>query len=604
MQVAEIIRRKRDGYELTPDEIDFLIKRLVAGEVSDAQAAAFLMAAFCRGLNREETAALTRSMAYSGEVLDLGEIPGIKVDLPSTGGVGNKTPLIVPPMVAAAGVYVPKMSGRSLKHTGGTIDILESIGYKAEISIDQFISNVKQIGLSNICQTVELTPADRKLYKLRKETGTVESIPLIVSSIISKKIAIGCDVIVIDVKAGAGALLTDYNDALELAQELVRIGELTGIKTIAVITDNSQPQGRAVGNSLAIAEAVDVLKGEGPEDQQTLCLELAAHMLILAQKAKDMEEARSLLKTLIAEGKAFEKFKEQVRLHGGDVEKLDDPERLRAAKFKIPVTAPQDGYVSRLDADEVNTCARRLIFEKGTDGREKIKHYDTGIVFNKKLGDAVSAGEEIAVIHANDKASGEKVRKELLKKAYEFSEEEPVRPPLIHAVVTKSGIQVQREITAIIAFIKARLDGEDKYLLQYNKHWNWYNLISGKEEAEDKGELKNTALREVSEELFLEENEEFTVKELPIEEIELVQFSKRHKVYTRYKFKLYQVFFIKPFERIISWLKVNHNNKWFTEEEIRAGRGRDGSIISETARKVINQISGGLSSLPYSFEPW
>lgn len=600
MRVIDIIVKKREGYELTSDEIDFMVKGIMAGEVSDPQAAAFLMAAFCKGLNEQETADLTLSMAKSGEVLDLSDIPGTKVDQPSTGGVGNKTPLIVPPMVAAAGVYVPKMSGRSLKHTGGTIDILESIDYKADIPTEQFIANIKQIGLSNICQTSDLAPADGRLYKLRKETGTVESIPLIVSSIISKKIAIGCDAIVIDVKAGPGALLPDYNDTLKLAKELVRVGELAKIKTIALITDNSQPQGRTVGNTLALAEAIDVLKGEGPEDQKKICLELAANMLVLAAKAENVDEGKATLSHLIAEGKAFDKFKEQVKVHQGDVKKLDHPKLLESARFKIPVVAPQSGYISKLDADQVNTYARELIFVRTSDGKEKLQHYDTGVVFYKKLGDCVEEGQEIGLIHANDEALGKDVKERLLEKAYEFSDEKPKCPPLIHATVTKEGIAVGREITAIVALIKARVEGEDKYLLQFNKHWNCYNLISGKEEEEDRGSLRNTALREVSEELFLERERDFTVRELPIEAVEIVQFSERHRVYTKYKFKLYQVFFNRPFSEINSWLMMNRYNRWFTEQELRAGKGREGSDISDTVRGLVKEIPRGLRVLPYS----
>lgn len=392
--MVDLIAKKRDGYELSKEEIDFIIRGYTNGDIPDYQMSAFAMAVFFRGMTEEETAALTMAMVRSGDVIDLSKIEGMKVDKHSTGGVGDTTTLVLGPLVASVGVPVAKMSGRGLGHTGGTIDKLESVpGFHVEIDNEQFIELVNKNKIAIIGQTGNLTPADKKLYALRDVTATVDSIPLIASSIMSKKIAAGADAIVLDVKTGAGAFMKDFAGAKRLATAMVEIGKRVGRKTMAVISDMSQPLGYAVGNALEVKEAIDTLKGKGPEDLQELCLTLGSYMVYLAEKASSLEEARALLEASIREGKALETFKVFLSAQGGDASVVDDPTKLPQAKYRWELEAPEDGYVAEIVADEVGTAA--MLLGAGRATKEATIDLSVGLVLHKKVGDAVKKANRL-----------------------------------------------------------------------------------------------------------------------------------------------------------------------------------------------------------------
>ncbi|CAH8768793.1 pyrimidine-nucleoside phosphorylase [Paenibacillus dendritiformis] len=400
MRMVDLIAKKRDGKELTTEEINFVIEGYTKGDIPDYQVSAWAMAIYFQDMSERERADLTMAMVNSGDTIDLSAIEGIKVDKHSTGGVGDTTTLVLAPLVAALDIPVAKMSGRGLGHTGGTIDKLESIeGFHVEISKDEFVNLVNTHKIAVIGQTGNLTPADKKLYALRDVTGTVNSIPLIASSIMSKKIAAGSDAIVLDVKTGAGAFMKTAEDAKELAHAMVSIGNNVGRKTMAVISDMSQPLGRAIGNSLEVQEAIDTLRGHGPADLEELCLALGRQMVYLAGKAASLEEAEEQLKEVIRNGKALEKFKEFIANQGGNPAVADDPSLLPQASYQIEVPARQDGIVAEIVADEIGTAA--MLLGAGRATKDSEIDLAVGLMLNKKIGDRVQAGESLVTIYAN-----------------------------------------------------------------------------------------------------------------------------------------------------------------------------------------------------------
>ena len=409
MRMYDIIMKKRNGGELTKEEIDFFIEGYTKGDIPDYQVSALMMAIYFRKMTEAETLALTMAMADSGDRLDLSGIRGVKVDKHSTGGVGDKTSLALAPMVAACGIPVAKMSGRGLGHTGGTIDKLESFpGFTTALTTERFIENVNRIGMAIMGQTADLAPADKKLYALRDVTATVDNLSLIASSIMSKKLAAGADAIVLDVKTGSGAFMKQEAEARALAEEMVKIGKNAGRRTIAVISDMDQPLGFAVGNALEVKEAIDTLEGHGPADFLELCLTLGSQMLIAGGKAENAEEAEEALRAVIADGSALKKLAEFVKAQGGDGNVVNKPELLPKAAIVLPVPAPESGYLSRIVCDEVGICS--LILGGGRETKESEIDLSVGLVLCKKVGDYVEAGEPLAVIHANDSGKAEQAR--------------------------------------------------------------------------------------------------------------------------------------------------------------------------------------------------
>lgn len=432
MRMVDIIAKKRDGKELMTEEIKFFINGYTDGSIPDYQASALAMAIFFKDMTDRERADLTMAMVESGETIDLSAIEGIKVDKHSTGGVGDTTTLVLGPLVVALDVPVAKMSGRGLGHTGGTIDKLEAVeGFHVEITKEQFIDIVNRDKVAVIGQTGNLTPADKKIYALRDVTGTVNSIPLIASSIMSKKIAAGADAIVLDVKTGAGAFMKTEEDAKELAHAMVRIGNNVGRQTMAVISDMSQPLGFAIGNALEVKEAIDTLKGEGPEDLTELVLVLGSQMVVLAKKANTLEEAREMLIEVMKNGKATEKFKEFLSNQGGDSSIVDNPEKMPQAKYVIDVPAKTSGVISNIVADEIGIAA--MLLGAGRATKEDEIDLAVGLMLRKKVGDAVKEGEPFVTIYAN-RENVEDVK----AKIYENISiaETAVAPKLVHTVIT------------------------------------------------------------------------------------------------------------------------------------------------------------------------
>ena len=427
--MVDLIEKKRDGFELTGKEIEFIIEGYTNDIIPDYQMSALAMAIFYQGMTANECSALTMAMVNSGETIDLSAINGIKVDKHSTGGVGDTTTIALAPLVAAAGVPVAKMSGRGLGHTGGTIDKLEAIpGFHVELDTNQFIELVNRNKLALVGQTANLTPADKKLYGLRDVTATVNSIPLIASSIMSKKIASGADAIVLDVKTGTGAFMKEYEQARDLAHAMVSIGNGLGRKTMAVISDMNQPLGNAVGNALEIREAIDTLRGKGPSDLEELCLTLGSYMVYLAKKASSVEVARELLKEILASGKALNTLRTWIASQGGDDTVVDSPDKLPTAKFQIEVKAKESGYVSSIIADKIGTGAMML----GAGRLKKDSPIDlaVGIVLAKKIGDYVHKDDTIATIHSNFEQV--EAISNIITNAYSFSSVHVERPTLIY----------------------------------------------------------------------------------------------------------------------------------------------------------------------------
>ena len=434
MRMVDIIEKKREGGELTKEEIRFFVKGYTEGTIPDYQVSALLMAIYFKDMTDAERAELTMAMVESGDQIDLSGIAGVKVDKHSTGGVGDTTTLPLAAMVAAVGVPVAKMSGRGLGHTGGTIDKLEAIeGFHVELTSEQFVKQVNEIGMAVIGQSGNLTPADKKLYALRDVTATVSSIPLIASSIMSKKIAAGADAIVLDVKTGDGAFMKTVEDSKLLAQAMVKIGNSVGRNTMAIISDMSQPLGFAIGNALEVQEAIDTLKGNGPEDLNELCYTLGSQMVVLGGKAKTIEEARGMLEEVVANGAALEVLKKFIAAQGGDASVVDFPERLPKAKFVSEVVAKEDGYIAKIEADDIGTAA--MLLGAGRATKESEIDLAVGLVLRKKVGDFVKAGESIVTVHANTEDISAVVEK--IYAHIHMSNEAVKAPKLIEAIITE-----------------------------------------------------------------------------------------------------------------------------------------------------------------------
>ena len=433
MRMYDLIMKKKEGKELTEAEIRFMIEGYTKGDIPDYQMSAMTMAICFVGMTPEETKNLTLAMAESGDMLDLSEIKGIKVDKHSTGGVGDKTSLVLAPMVATLGVSVAKMSGRGLGHTGGTIDKLESFpGFTTALSKDQFVNNVNEIHIAIAGQTADLAPADKKLYALRDVTGTVNEMSLIASSIMSKKLASGADAIVLDVKTGDGAFMKTLDDSTKLAEAMVSIGKLAGKEVVAVISDMDQPLGNAVGNILEVREAMDTLQGKGPKDLEELVLTLGSYMVVAAKKAETYETARQMLKQTLVDGSAFETFKKFIVAQGGCAEDVMHPERLPKAQYIEPVYSQALGYVKKIQTEEIGRIS--LLLGGGRETKESDIDLTVGLVLHKKHGDAVQEGDILAVIHANDKEKLAQAKARVLN-AYEISKEEVEREDLIKKVI-------------------------------------------------------------------------------------------------------------------------------------------------------------------------
>jgi pyrimidine-nucleoside phosphorylase len=433
--MVELIIKKRNGFELSKDELTSIIDGFISGEIPDYQISAFLMAVFFKDMNSTETAILTDIMMRSGELIDLSEIDGVKVDKHSTGGVGDKTTLVLAPLVAAAGVPVAKMSGRGLGHTGGTLDKMESIkGLTVDMTREEFIDSVNRIKIAVCGQNANLVPADKKLYALRDVTGTVENTSLIASSIMSKKLACGADAIVIDIKVGHGAFMKTVEDAEQLAKIMIDIGSEMSRKIIAVITSMSEPLGFTIGNALEVKEAIDTLKGNGPEDLTELCLELGSHMLVLGEVAKTQSEAVKTLKKLIDSGAAFDKFKELVKAQGGDTSVIDHPDLLPNTQFSETYKSKKEGYISELNALDIGLASVKL--GAGRETKTSVIDHGAGIVLKKKIGDFVKKDEALSILYSNNSANFTKAI-EFMDRAYKISEVKPSHKPLILKTITK-----------------------------------------------------------------------------------------------------------------------------------------------------------------------
>ena len=434
MRVVDLIRRKRDSGELTRQEIEQLISAYTQGEVPDYQMSAWLMAVVLRGMSRQETAALTEAMLHSGEVLDFSGLAGRKVDKHSTGGVGDKTSLVIAPIVAAGGLKVPMISGRGLGHSGGTLDKLESIpGFNVNLSLLDFERVLATCGCALIGQTAEIAPADKKIYALRDVTGTVESPALICASIMSKKLAEGIDALVLDVKTGSGAFMKNIEDAANLAELLVETGKRMGKYVVALLTDMNQPLGRTAGNAMEVVESIEVLSGAGPADLRELCLELAAWMFFLGERVKTLDDGKKLSSDLIASGQAREKFREIVGLQGGDAGVVDDPRRLKRARQTFDVTSPSAGFIAATQCEQLGIAC--VVLGGGREKKDDKIDPAVGLEFHKRIGDAVERGEPLCTLHYNADARLEEARR-LVESAYRIEPEKPKSiPPLIHRVI-------------------------------------------------------------------------------------------------------------------------------------------------------------------------
>ncbi len=435
MRMYDLIMKKRNGGTLTEEEIGYMVSEYTADRIPDYQMSAMMMAIYFQGMSEAETVALTMAMAHSGDMMDLHEITGVKVDKHSTGGVGDKTSIALTPMVAACGVKIAKMSGRGLGHTGGTIDKLESFeGFSTGITAEHFQRQVNEIGISIMGQTLDIAPADKKLYALRDVTATVDNMSLIASSIMSKKLASGADAIVLDVKTGSGAFMKEEADAFALAREMVTIGNKAGRKTIAVVSDMDQPLGCAVGNALEVQEAIATLKGEGPADFTELCMTLGTYMLIAGGRAKEEQEARTMLAKVIADGSAVSKLEQFVQAQGGNPAAVLDPSLLPKAAIVEDIQSPDSGYVEKIDCEEIGICS--LILGGGRETKDSEIDLAVGLILHKKVGDRVEAGQALATIHANDRQKLMTAKERFLK-AYHITTEEVTKKPLIKGLVTE-----------------------------------------------------------------------------------------------------------------------------------------------------------------------
>lgn len=432
MNILEIIEKKREKQELTKEEIKYFVKGYVDGKIADYQAAALVMAIYLNGMTKQETTNLTIEMANSGEILDLSKLNKTIVDKHSTGGVGDKVSICLLPLVASLGVPVAKMSGRGLGFTGGTVDKMQSIpGYKTEIDIHKFIQNVENVGISMISQTMNLAPADKKLYALRDSISCVESIPLIASSIMSKKIASGAEKIVLDVTVGKGAFMKNMENAKELANEMIEIGKLANRETVCVLTNMNEPLGYAVGNNLEVIEAIDFLKGKMPKDLKQVVLELGAYMIKLAGLGEKLEENKNKMLENISNGKAYNKFVEMVKNQEGDISYLEDTSKFEKAKIIEPIMAKQDGYIQEINAEEIGkvTCG----LGAGRVKKEDIIDYSVGVILNKKVADKVSKGDILGYIHSNSKEKFEEAERKL-EQIIKINENEIEKEPTIFGI--------------------------------------------------------------------------------------------------------------------------------------------------------------------------
>jgi pyrimidine-nucleoside phosphorylase len=434
MRAVDLIRKKRDSGELSREEIHFLVSGYTRGEIPDYQMAAWLMAVWIRGLNRAELAALTEVMLYSGEVLNHSEIPGKKVDKHSTGGIGDKTSLILAPIAAAGGLTVPMISGRGLGHTGGTLDKLEAIpGFNVNLSLEEFRRVLRECGMGLIGQTAEIAPADKKIYALRDATSTVENIGLICASIMSKKLAEGIDALVLDVKTGSGAFIKKEEDSVRLAEVMVETGKRMGKKVVALITDMDQPLGRMAGHSNEIAECIDVLNGGGPADLRELSLELSAWMFFLGEKTKSVDEGRLLAESMIANGQAKEKFRQGIRLQGGDARVIDEPRRMPQPRQRADVPSPTAGFITSTDCEQFGIALAML--GGGREKKEDKIDHAVGLEFHKRIGDPVEKGESLATIHYNSDAKLAEA-KSLISASYHVGESAPrEKRPLVRRIL-------------------------------------------------------------------------------------------------------------------------------------------------------------------------
>lgn len=438
MRMYDVIAKKRDGGTLSREEIAFAVNGYVAGEIPDYQMSALLMAIYLRGMTDEETAILTEVMAHSGDMVDLSAIQGIKVDKHSTGGVGDKTTLVIAPMVAACGVKIAKMSGRGLGHTGGTVDKMESVpGTRTALNQEEFFRQVNEIGISVIGQSGEIAVADKKLYALRDVTATVGCIPLIASSIMSKKLAAGSDAILLDVTMGDGAFMKNLDDAIELARLMVSIGTAHGRKVAALITDMDKPLGHNIGNSLEIAESIAVLKGKGPADLTEVCLQLASNMLVLAGKGT-LTECRAMAERTLQDGTAFVKCCQMFAAQGGDVEMVKDPDKLRKAAYSYKITARENGYIVKNDVEKIGNAS--VLLGAGRIQKEDTIDFAAGIVMHKKLGDMVRSGDAICTFYADDPALFA-AAEEMYRGGLVIDAQPPKLPPLVYARVTADGVE-------------------------------------------------------------------------------------------------------------------------------------------------------------------
>ena len=435
-RAIDVIRQKRDGAELSRQEIEALVNAYTRGDIPDYQVSAWLMAVVLRGMTRPETAALTDAMLRSGEVLDLSSLSPNKVDKHSTGGVGDKTSLVLAPLAAAAGVVVPMISGRGLGHTGGTLDKLEAIpGFNVNLAVSDFRRVLETCGCAMIGQTAQIAPADRKLYALRDVTGTVESPYLICASIMSKKLAEGIDALVLDVKTGSGAFMKSEKDAAFLAELMVETGERMGKQVVALITDMDQPLGNMIGNALEVVEVIDILRGGGPEDLRELCLHLAGWMLHLGGTAKTVAEGKEISAKLISSGKAVERFRQMVELQGGDPRAIDDPHRLLKARHTMKVAIEKAGYIAAMQCEQVGTAC--VILGGGRERKEDSVDPSVGIILHKKVDDRVDAGEALATIHYNDEARAERAKRLIVQSCTIAEKPNSHKRPLIHRMIGK-----------------------------------------------------------------------------------------------------------------------------------------------------------------------
>ncbi|MET1103601.1 pyrimidine-nucleoside phosphorylase [Enterococcus faecium] len=433
MRMVDLIEKKRDGNELSKEEIEYIVTNYTNGKIPDYQVSALLMAIFYQDMTNEEITNLTLAIANSGDVIDLSSLEGIKVDKHSTGGVGDTTTLILAPLVASVGVTVAKMSGRGLGYTGGTLDKLEAIpGFQIELSDEEFVRIVNESKVAVIGQSGNLAPADKKLYALRDVTATVDSLPLIASSIMSKKIAAGADAIVLDVTTGDGAFMKNIEDARRLAKTMTSIGKLANRETVAVISDMSEPLGEAIGNSLEVVEAIETLQGNGPEDLVEMCYALGSQMVVLAGKAKTTDEARTLLQEALESGKALAKYKEMIQNQGGDPAIVEHPERILTARYTMELPAKQSGVVSKIVANELGIAA--MMLGAGRKTKEEDIDHAVGLKLHKKIGDTVTKGESLLTIYSNDEEITSVI--ELLYKNIEIGES-AMKPTLIHDIITE-----------------------------------------------------------------------------------------------------------------------------------------------------------------------